>query len=88
MTDGQGRVGLDPFRVRDGVLTITADRTPEGLAPRLGGYRYDLRPDHSQPSFRQTYGYFEMRAACRAARGCGRRSGCCRRTSRGRRRST
>ena len=69
MADDKGRVGLDPFRTRDGVLTITADRAPEHLKPRLGGYAYTSGLITTQPSFQQTYGYFEMRAALPRGKG-------------------
>ena len=69
MADAEGRVGLDPFAVKDGVLTITADRAPDTLKPRLGGYGYTSGLISSQPSFRQTYGYFEMRAALPRGKG-------------------
>ena len=50
-------VGINPFSVRDGVLTITATRgrNPEGL-PFNSGMLTTFR------SFQQLYGYFEMRA--------------------------
>jgi beta-glucanase (GH16 family) len=69
MADAEGKVGLDPFTVKDGVLIITADRAPETLKPRLGGYGYTSGLISSQPSFRQTYGYFEMRAALPRGKG-------------------
>ncbi len=51
--------GYDPFKVQDGVLTITAvpDRTPYG---HQGSWESGLI--HTRGSFQQTYGYFEMRA--------------------------
>ncbi len=55
-------LGLDPFQVGDGMLTITANRAPADLAARLGGFRYTSGLITTQPSFAQTYGYFEMRA--------------------------
>jgi beta-glucanase (GH16 family) len=60
--DGGPPVGLNPFAVHDGVLDITAQPTPPRLLQRLSGYRYVSGLISSQPSFRQTYGYFEMRA--------------------------
>ncbi|WP_395671347.1 glycoside hydrolase family 16 protein [Phenylobacterium sp.] len=55
-------LGLNPFRVKDGVLEITADRVPAQLADRLGGFGYTSGLITTQPSHSQTYGYFEMRA--------------------------
>jgi len=55
-------VALDPFVVRDGMLEILARPTPPGLAQHLGGFRYTSGLITTQPSFSQTYGYFEMRA--------------------------
>jgi hypothetical protein len=60
--DGQGRFGLNPFAVRQGMLEIAANRTPPGLVKRLGGFGYTSGLITSQPSFSQTYGYFEVRA--------------------------
>ena len=57
-------VGINPFSVRDGVLTITASRgkNPEGL-PFNSGLLTTYR------SFNQLYGYFEMRARLPAGAG-------------------
>jgi beta-glucanase (GH16 family) len=60
--DGGPPIGLDPFSVHDGVLEIAAQPAPERLRERLSGYRYVSGLISSQPSFRQLYGYFEMRA--------------------------
>ncbi|WP_062111611.1 family 16 glycosylhydrolase [Aureimonas sp. AU40] len=51
--------GYDPFKVENGILTITAvpDRTPFGMS---GSWESGLI--HTRGSFQQTYGYFEMRA--------------------------
>lgn len=62
MADALGPMRLNPFSTRGGVLRITADRTPPGLVGRLEGYRFTSGLITSQPSFSQTYGYFEMRA--------------------------
>ena len=43
-----------------GLLVAFAARP--ALAPRLGGFRYTSGLVTTQPSFSQTYGYFEMRA--------------------------
>jgi beta-glucanase (GH16 family) len=60
--DGGPPIGLNPFSAHDGVLDITIQPTPPKLLERLSGYRYVSGLISSQPSFRQTYGYFEMRA--------------------------
>lgn len=50
--------GIDPFRVADGTLTITA--APAGGLPNGATYSSGLITTHA--SFRPTYGYFEIRA--------------------------
>jgi hypothetical protein len=63
------KLGLDPFRLRGGILEIRADHAPEKAAPSLHGYRYVSGLITTQPSFSQTYGYFEMRAKLPAGKG-------------------
>ena len=53
--------GLDPFRVQDGVLTITAMPTPRDLLKTVGR-PYVSGLLSTDRSFSQRYGYFEMRA--------------------------
>ncbi|HVV66177.1 MAG TPA: glycoside hydrolase family 16 protein [Rhizomicrobium sp.] len=67
--DAEGAIGLDPFAVRDGHLEIRAAPTPRRLLARLAGHRYVSGMISSQPTFRQTYGYFEMRAKIPSGRG-------------------
>jgi beta-glucanase (GH16 family) len=55
-------LGLDPFATRDGVLEITAQAARPQDAGKLGAFRYTSGLITTQPSFSQTYGYFEMRA--------------------------
>lgn len=62
-------LGLDPFKVRGGVLDITAEPAPPPARAALRGYRYVSGLITTQPSFRQTYGYFEMRARLPAGKG-------------------
>ena len=62
MPHADGPFPIDPFRTHDGVLEISANRTPPELRGRLGGYRYTSGLITTQPSFQQQYGYFEMRA--------------------------
>jgi hypothetical protein len=63
--------GYTPFSVTDGVLTITADRTPISMQPLLptpGVHDYVSGALSSYP-FSQTYGYFEMSARVPSGRG-------------------
>lgn len=69
MHDTAGPLGLDPFAIKNGALEITAARTGQGMAARLGGYAYTSGMISSQPSFAQRYGYFEMRATLPAGKG-------------------
>jgi Ca2+-binding RTX toxin-like protein len=62
-------LGLDPFSVADGVLTITAAPTADDLVDDLGGYQYTSGLITSEESFSQTYGYFEMQAELPAGQG-------------------
>jgi beta-glucanase (GH16 family) len=67
--DAAGPFGLNPFRVRSGVLEIVASPTPPALVPRMEGYRYVSGLISSAPSFSQQYGYFEIRAKPPAGKG-------------------
>lgn len=69
LSDPQGNMGLDPFRIHDGYLDITARPTPAALVPRLRSYPYVSGLISSQPSFSQAYGYFEMRAEVPGGKG-------------------
>jgi beta-glucanase (GH16 family) len=62
-------LGLDPFKVRNGVLEIRADRPPAQAKVALRGYQYVSGLISNQPAFSQTYGYFEMRAKLPAGKG-------------------
>jgi len=55
-------LGLDPFRVKDGVLSIVASRTPPALKSVLFNNEYVSGILTTQSSFSQKYGYFEIRA--------------------------
>jgi beta-glucanase (GH16 family) len=55
-------LGLDPFRVRDGVLSIVATRTPPALKSVLFNNEYVSGMLTTQRSFSQKYGYFEIRS--------------------------
>lgn len=81
-------LGLDPFRVKDGVLSIIASRTPPELKSVLFNNEYISGILTTQGTFAQKHGYFEIRAKVRSAMRSGRRSGCWRMTAAGRPRST
>lgn len=66
---GEQPLGLNPFEVRDGVLAITAERTPEALLPLLENYAFTSGLITSRHSHLQQYGYFEIRARMPAGRG-------------------
>ena len=62
--EGRGSValGLDPFKVQDGILSIIASRTPPALKDALFGNQYVSGILTTQQSFSQKYGYFEIRS--------------------------
>jgi len=55
-------LGLDPFHVEGGILSITAMRTPPELKPLLFNSEYISGILTTQKSFSQKYGYFEIRS--------------------------
>jgi beta-glucanase (GH16 family) len=55
-------LGLDPFKTRDGVLSIVATRTPPALKSVLFNNEYISGILTTQSSFSQKYGYFEIRS--------------------------
>jgi beta-glucanase (GH16 family) len=59
---GEAALGVDPFSVDKGVLTITAARTDASLKAKLWGYDYTSGLLTTEKSFAQKYGYFEIRA--------------------------
>lgn len=56
-------LGLNPFSIADGILTITAAPVTAAYAPYLGGQTYTSGLLTTASSFAQQYGYFEIRAA-------------------------
>lgn len=68
---GRGRVplGLNPFVLRDGVLSIEADRTPPAMRSRLWNYDYISGVLTTERGFAQTFGYAEIRARLPAGKG-------------------
>jgi beta-glucanase (GH16 family) len=55
-------LGLDPFKIRDSVLSIVASRTPPELKPVLFDNEYVSGILTTQSHFSQKYGYFEIRS--------------------------
>ncbi|MEA2884543.1 MAG: hypothetical protein QOH32_3799 [Bradyrhizobium sp.] len=55
-------LGLDPFKIRNGILSIVASRTPAALKAVLFGNEYISGILTTQSSFSQKYGYFEIRS--------------------------
>ena len=60
---GSTPLGIDPFSVADGVLTITAQATPPDAVGALFNHNYTSGLLTTADTFYQQYGYFEMRAA-------------------------
>ncbi|MDF8334980.1 family 16 glycosylhydrolase [Novosphingobium cyanobacteriorum] len=62
-------IGINPFSLKDGVLTISMNKvTPEDSA-KIYGYDYTSGNIDSIGSFHQTYGYFEARVKLAAGQG-------------------
>jgi beta-glucanase (GH16 family) len=66
---GSNALGLQPFSIASGVLTITAAPLAERVAPFLGKQRYASGCITSELTHWQQYGYFEMRARMPKGRG-------------------
>jgi beta-glucanase (GH16 family) len=62
-------LGLDPFKIHDGVLSIVASRTPPELKQVLFNNEYVSGILTTQNSFSQKYGYFEIRSKVPAGTG-------------------
>ena len=62
--EGRGTVplGLDPFRVNNGILSIVASRMPPDLKEILFNSEYVSGILTTQQSFSQKFGYFEIRS--------------------------
>lgn len=64
-----GALGLQPFSIASGVLTITATPVPERAAAFVGKQRYVSGCITTELTHWQQYGYFEMRARMPKGRG-------------------
>jgi serralysin len=65
----QASLGVNPFSIHDGVLTIEAKPTPDAIQGQTDHLPYTSGVLISDGSFSQTYGYFEMRAQLPAGQG-------------------
>ena len=66
---GQDPLGLQPFSIASGVLTISATPLAERVAPFLGKQRFASGCITTELTHSQQYGYFEMRARMPKGRG-------------------
>ncbi len=66
---GSTALGINPFSIDDGTLSITARTTPSAMRAALWNYGYTSGVLTTEPSFSQTYGYFEVRAKLPAGQG-------------------
>ena len=55
-------LGLNPFSINNGILTITGSKAPSADTQYLDGYQYTSGLLTTQDSFSQLYGYFEIKA--------------------------
>jgi serralysin len=66
---GSTALGVNPFSVTDGVLSITAAPTSSSTKGSLWNYGYTSGLITTSGSFSQQYGYFEMRADLPSSQG-------------------
>jgi beta-glucanase (GH16 family) len=66
---GSTPLGLNPFSITNGVLSIAAAPTPSALLPLLGNLPYTSGMLTTHGTFAQQYGYFELRAQLPAGQG-------------------
>ncbi|GGK46964.1 family 16 glycosylhydrolase [Salinarimonas ramus] len=62
-------LGLDPFRIENGALVITAQPAPDGIGSLIENRDYVSGMITSEQSFSSQYGYFEIRAEMPEGRG-------------------
>ena len=55
-------LGINPFSISDGVLSITANPVTAAVQPYVGNANFTAGLLSTENSFSQTYGYFEMKA--------------------------
>jgi beta-glucanase (GH16 family) len=59
---GTAPLGLNPFSISNGILTITGTTAPSADVSSLSGYQYTSGLLTTAKSFSQLYGYFEIKA--------------------------
>ena len=63
-------LGVQPFAIRNSVLTITADRAdPQRVRPFIKNFAYTSGALTTELSFSQRFGYFEIRCRCPLGKG-------------------
>ena len=62
-------MGLNPFSVKDGILTVHASSVASDMVDDLSGYKFTSGMLSTRNSFTQTYGYFEARMDIPAGQG-------------------
>lgn len=67
---GDTPLGVDPFSIQNGVLTITAQAAAPATRSAIKDYAYTSGMISSATSHSQTYGYFEARCRVPPGRGC------------------
>jgi Ca2+-binding RTX toxin-like protein len=63
------QVGINPFSIDNGILTIEMMPVPQNQQYKMYGYDYSSGMINTAASFSQTYGYFEIRAKLAAGFG-------------------
>lgn len=58
-----------PWAVRNGVLSLTAERASPAIQPQINNYKFTSGMLDSYHAFSQKYGFFEIRAKTPAGRG-------------------
>jgi len=66
---GTTPLGINPFAITNGELTIHAGKTPTSALSALNNYQYTSGLLTTEKSFSQTYGYFEIKAELPSGKG-------------------
>ncbi|KQM13772.1 hypothetical protein ASE49_11950 [Novosphingobium sp. Leaf2] len=66
---GTKALGVNPFAVKDGILTITAKPATADVLPYIDGHTWTSGLLTTKFTFAQQYGFFEIRAALPAGQG-------------------